>query len=115
MPWKSKTHDPLKHVKKKIAAARGREEYRHDAIGRMYHLPEWRDPVLGLRARHIRKEPLCRECRAHGVNRRGDDVDHIIPHEGDMTLFLDEDNLQTLCRSHHSIKTAKERNDVATK
>lgn len=109
MPWKSKTHDPLKHQRKGIAAAKGREEYRRDSIGRLYHLAEWRDPIIGLRAMHIAKEPMCRECKGYGVRRPGTQVDHIIPHEGNMALFLDPSNLQSLCDTHHSRKTAKEK------
>lgn len=110
MPWGSKVHDPLRRHRKAIARAKGRQEYRRDAIGRMYLMPEWRDPVTGLRAMHVAREPLCRECRAQGVDRPGVEVDHIKPHRGDMTLFLDPDNLQTLCKMHHSMKTAKEKN-----
>lgn len=109
MPWKSKTHDPLKHQRKRIAAAKGREEYRYDRIGRLYHLPEWKDPVIGLRAQQLAKEPLCRECRGYGIRRAGTTADHVVPHKGIMSLFLDPDNLQTLCTPHHSMKTAKEK------
>lgn len=28
-------------------------------------------------------------------------VHHIKPHKGDMTLFLDPDNLQSVCKRHH--------------
>lgn len=35
-------------------------------------------------------------------------VDHIIPHRGDMKLFWDEDNWQSLCKHCHDVKTAKE-------
>lgn len=111
MPWASKVHDPLRTHRKKISRAKGREEYRSDAIGRMYLMPEWRDPIVGLRAMHMAKEPLCRKCRAEGINTAGVDVDHVIPHRGDIDLFLDSDNLQTLCKSHHSMKTSKEKND----
>lgn len=111
MPWASKVHDPLRAHKKKISRAKGREEYRSDAIGRMYLMPEWRDPIVGLRAMHMAIEPLCRECRRQRINTPGADVDHIVPHRGDIDLFLDPDNLQTLCKTHHSMKTAKEKSD----
>jgi 5-methylcytosine-specific restriction protein A len=39
------------------------------------------------------------------------EVDHIIPHKGDMKLFWDSDNWQGLCKSCHSKKTAKEQRD----
>jgi 5-methylcytosine-specific restriction protein A len=36
-------------------------------------------------------------------------VDHIIPHQGDMTLFWDADsNWQSLCKTCHDRKTATE-------
>jgi 5-methylcytosine-specific restriction protein A len=36
------------------------------------------------------------------------DVDHIKPHKGDMTLFWDRTNWQSLCGPCHSAKTAAE-------
>ena len=111
MPWHSRVHDPLKHQRKNMAAAKGREEYRYDGIGRMYHLAEWKDPIIGLRAQHIAKEPMCRECMRLGIRKVGREVDHVIPHRGNMSLFLDADNLQTLCKPHHSKKTSKEKNN----
>jgi 5-methylcytosine-specific restriction protein A len=38
-------------------------------------------------------------------------VDHIKPHKGDMTLFWDENNWQSLCKMHHDRKTILERNN----
>jgi HNH endonuclease len=35
-------------------------------------------------------------------------VDHIVPHRGDMTLFWDPTNWQTLCDSCHGKKTTRE-------
>jgi len=35
-------------------------------------------------------------------------VDHIEPHKGDEELFYDINNLQSLCKSCHDRKTAKE-------
>ena len=56
-----------------------------------------------LRQRQLLVEPWCAVCGA-----RATDVDHIKPHRGDLRLFLDEGNLQSLCHSCHSKKTAKE-------
>lgn len=36
-------------------------------------------------------------------------VDHIIPHDGDETLFWDQSNWQPLCSRCHNRKTARER------
>lgn len=35
-------------------------------------------------------------------------VDHKIPHRGDMKLFWDRDNWQSMAKACHDIKTAKE-------
>jgi len=41
-------------------------------------------------------------------NRPTDDIDHIVPHKGSWSLFMDPKNLQGLCHRHHSMKTARE-------
>ncbi len=49
-------------------------------------------------------EPFCRTC-----GHQGNQVDHVIPHRGARWLFDLVGNLQTLCRAHHTQKTARER------
>ena len=56
----------------------------------------------------LRKNPLCVECLANGIVKEAKHVDHIIPHKGDMKLFWDESNWQSLCAECHSRKTATE-------
>lgn len=109
MPWKSKTHDPLKSLRRSIRRAKGREEYRYDELGWMYLLPEWRDKRIGIRAQRLALEPLCRHCAAEGRTVAAQAVDHIRPHRGDMLLFIDLSNTQSLCHSCHSKKTVKDR------
>lgn len=65
---------------------------------------EWRR----LRAQHLRDNPWCVMCASFGKVERATEVDHIIPHKGDEALRLDPDNLQSMCKWHHSQKTAKE-------
>ena len=60
------------------------------------------------RTRYLRQHPLCVECERQNRLTPATVVDHIIPHKGDMVLFWDEDNWQSLCKTHHDIKTAKE-------
>lgn len=69
----------------------------------LYDHKDWKK----LRAIHKRKEPYCKECGTP-YNLM---VDHIEPHNGDIDLFFNENNLQTMCRSCHNRKTSKERND----
>ena len=81
-------------------APRGESENRHS----LYSGAEWKK----LRAYQLMREPYCRECARHGITKRAEDVDHIIPHRGDLRLFRDTENLQSLCHSCHSRKTIAE-------
>lgn len=56
----------------------------------------------------IAENPLCVECLAVGKTRGATDVDHIVPHRGSWALFWDQTNWQSLCKPHHSAKTARE-------
>lgn len=56
----------------------------------------------------LKQNPLCVECLKSGRVEPATDVDHIIPHKGDMNLFWDRNNWQPLCKSCHSRKTATE-------
>lgn len=78
-----------------------------------YTLPIWREL---LRPAQLLREPFCRECAARSVRERrpellrvpATDVDHIIPHRGNWSLFTDTRNLQSLCHACHSRKTLAE-------
>ena len=61
-----------------------------------------------MRADQLRREPLCRECLAHGKVEAATECDHIVPHKGDRNLFFDPKNLQSLCKKCHSAKTVTE-------
>lgn len=65
---------------------------------RLYDTVQWRK----LRLAHLAYEPLCRMCERMGRVTAGNTVDHIKPHKGDIELFFDADNLQTLCTPCHS-------------
>jgi len=59
------------------------------------------------RKMHLAENPLCVKCKEKGRIVVATVVDHIIPHKGDMNLFWDSSNWQSLCTKHHSIKTKK--------
>jgi 5-methylcytosine-specific restriction protein A len=66
---------------------------------------KWQAARLG----YLQHHPLCVHCLAKGHVTIATDVDHIVPHRGDLTLFWDaENNWQALCHSCHSKKTASE-------
>lgn len=60
------------------------------------------------RKRYLAANPICVECDKEGRLTPATEVDHIEPHKGDRDLFWDESNWQSLCKSHHSSKTARE-------
>jgi len=76
-----------------------RPEYRA-----LYTTIGWSD----MKRNQLRSHPLCAEHGRKGRVVAGSQVDHIIPHKGDLALFFDPSNLQTLCASCHSRKTARE-------
>ncbi len=61
-----------------------------------------------LRLGQLLREPFCCECARRGLRTPATDVDHIEPFRGDWRKFTDPDNLQSLCHSCHSRKTARE-------
>ena len=65
------------------------------------------------RAGYLRAHPLCVMCEAEGRTVLAVEVDHKVPHRGDMRLFWDRDNHQGLCKPHHSRKTATEDSSFA--
>ncbi len=50
---------------------------------------------------HLADHPLCVMCQARGRVTAAEVVDHITPHKGDLSLFWDAGNWQSLCRPHH--------------
>lgn len=70
---------------------------------RWYSLAVW----LRLRERQLSDSPLCVLCDAQDLTVPATDVDHRIAHRGNWALFVDPQNLQSLCASCHSAKTAR--------
>jgi 5-methylcytosine-specific restriction enzyme A len=81
---------------------RNSAEHRPHAAQRGYDAL-WRK----LRVIYLREHPLCVHCQQHGMIVAATEVDHIIAKRNGGSN--DDDNLQALCKSCHSKKTAKER------
>ncbi|MBI6923812.1 HNH endonuclease signature motif containing protein [Pseudomonas fulva] len=61
------------------------------------------------RERYLLDNPLCVYCDRSGRVTAASVVDHVIAHRGDMTLFWDQSNWQSLCKPcHDSVKQAEE-------
>ena len=50
---------------------------------------------------HLNAHPLCVYCERDDRVTAASVVDHVIPHRGDMTLFWDRTNWQSLCKHCH--------------
>ena len=61
-----------------------------------------------LRNKKLRQTPYCEDCFRYHTMTHANEVDHITPHRGDVHLFFNEDNLQSLCEPCHSRKTMNE-------
>ena len=57
---------------------------------------------------YLRSHPICQclECKANNKLTPATVVDHIIPHRGDMVLFWDTSNWQSMSKRCHDRKTA---------
>lgn len=91
------------YVMRKKVYMGGKGKYAH-----LYKLPAW----PGLRRLTFRRDSLiCQDCKVlcAGVYPALDSptCDHITPHRGDVVLFLNPDNLQTLCKHCHDSAKAK--------
>lgn len=62
----------------------------------LYNSKRWKD----LRLVQLNKEPLCKYCKARGIIKVANVVDHVIPHRGDIELFYGG-KLQSLCKACH--------------
>ena len=68
------------------------------------------DPRYGWdtrRRRQLVAEPWCRECAAKGLRVPATDVDHVVPHRGNVEAFL-HGELHSLCHACHAAKTLAE-------
>jgi 5-methylcytosine-specific restriction protein A len=89
-----------------MQAQRKRENGNRDKAITALYGAAWRK----ARAHFLRGHPLCMcaECAAAGLLVPATVVDHITPHRGDVRLFWDQTNWQSLTKQCHDRKTARE-------
>ena len=63
----------------------------------LYKTAEWDR----TRKRKLHDNPCCERCMKQGYVEPAKVVHHSIAHKGDLVLFLDLDNLESLCKPHH--------------
>jgi len=67
----------------------------------LYNTQHWRR----ARKSYLYDQPLCVDCDKENKIVLANVVDHKIPHDGNMVLFWDVSNWQSLCTSCHNRKT----------
>lgn len=75
------------------------KDARHGQWSEMYGSPKWK----ALRDGKLKDEPHCEICGEPAT-----EVHHRVPHNGNWELFLDWDNLMSICHSCHVRQTQKE-------
>lgn len=80
--------------------SRDRPDYRSAEAAeyrKLYKARAW----LNARAAQLAKQPLCEPCLVEGVATSATVVNHRKPHKGDLALFYDPANHQSVCKPHH--------------
>ena len=75
------------------------KDAQHGRWDEMYGSMKWK----ALRASKLEEQPLCEIC-----GEKATEVHHIVPHNGNWILFMDYDNLMSICHTCHVIETQKE-------
>ena len=60
-------------------------------------------PLCGMRPDGLR--PVMSRCYERGIVTPATEIDHVVPHRGDPSLFWDERNWQSVCAACHMRKT----------
>ena len=71
---------------------------------KLYDTQRWRRASKLFRAYNA----LCVMCEQAGRIKPASLVDHVMPHKGDVELFWDETNWQSLCWKCHGVKSQAE-------
>jgi 5-methylcytosine-specific restriction enzyme A len=73
----------------------------------LYKTAEWKR----LRRARLTACPTCVYCEQQGRVTAATVVDHIVPHKGDIALFFDYSNTQSMCDAHHNSTKQREENN----
>lgn len=90
--WRPQQHQPAARAERERERWKQDAERRGTAAERGYG-SQWRKARAGF----LRKHPLCCCCEANGRVTPATMVDHVVPHEGDWSLFWRREDWQGLC------------------
>jgi predicted kinase len=106
MPWRASVHTTPIQERARIAARRDADKVGAGRFDDAFTSDRrWRR----LRKMYITAHPLCSECLKRGRTVPASEVDHRIPRRDRPDLAFEWDNLDGLCKTHHSIKTRWEK------
>ena len=80
-------------------------KFKQGEFQKMYQSKCWKI----LRKYKLAKNPLCEKCFSRGHHNVGFAIDHIDAHKGNWMSFLKMENLRTLCKKCHAIKSTREK------
>ena len=100
-------HREIKKEKKRERDKKYNKEKRDPKLRKFYSSWKWRK----CRDKYVKQNPLCEKCKENGKTVEADEVDHIIPVKVRFDLRFDFENLQSLCKRCHSIKSRKDRQE----
>lgn len=103
MPYKPKTFRMVEEKPRQAAKGYDRKREKDKPWRKLYRSARWE----AVRRTLLARGPMCVECQKRGLVKPATDIDHIVPHRGDLTLFWMKTNWQALCHSCHSIKTRR--------
>src|SRR4029079_15009737 len=92
-------------ISPKLERDRSRRDRREQPWASWYRSPIWK----AIKSHRLAAEPQCRECAVEGRAEPASHVDHIEPHQGEESLFMQYENTQSLCRHHHNAHRYQER------
>lgn len=64
-----------------------------------------------MRLAFLKNNPLCEVCKAAGIIRVAQELDHVEPVKDAPARFWDVSNFAAICRAHHELKSAAENSD----
>src|SRR5687767_9921980 len=99
MPFKPRTHNAHPRVRE----TKRERDNRSSCDQSLYGTRRWKEASRAFR----RLNPLCRYCEQRGIVRPAEEVDHVIPHKGNLELFWDESNWAPACKRCNGRKAGR--------
>lgn len=102
------THDPKRRTPEQREQERNAYHDRRRAKAKpwrkWYHTTAWK----ALRVFVLARDPMCVRCLPKKVLVPSTTVNHIVRHDGDWSLFIDQENCEGVCKLCHDSEIQRE-------